>query len=180
MNDDGLRELRVNAVELLRQPGAIKEIDATVSAHALDIEHSALSGDVTVAVELEAINDGITVRGTVSAPWTGACRRCLQDLSGVIRARVDELYQTTVTDDEAFPIENNQLDLAPMARQTALLELGEERLCRVDCAGLCPVCGIDRNAAGDGGAWGGIAACDCDTTVRDDRWAALEGLRFDE
>ena len=167
---DGLRELRVNAVELLRQPGAIKPVVATVSGIALEIDHDALAGDITADVELEALNDGICVRGEVRAPWTAVCRRCLTELSGIAVGEVDELYQVVLTADDAYPIENNQLDLAPMVRQTALLELDEERLCRDECAGLCPVCGIDRN----------VDTCDCDTTVRDDRWAALDGLRLDD
>ncbi|BAN02177.1 YceD family protein [Ilumatobacter coccineus] len=170
MADDGLRELRVNAVELLRQPGAVKEIDTTVAASALDVEHESLTGDISVSVDLESMNDGISVRGTVSAPWNGVCRRCLKELGGELSVPVDELYQIDVIDEEAYPIENNQLDLSPMARQTALLELDQERLCRSDCAGLCPKCGIDRNDE----------TCDCDTTVKDDRWAALDGLQLDD
>lgn len=170
MVDDGLRALRVNAVELLRQPGALKEIDTTVEPAVLDVEHESLEGDIRVAVDLESMNDGIAVKGSVGAPWRGACRRCLKELTGEISAAVDELYQIHVVDDDAYPIENNQLDLAPMARQTALLELDEERLCRPDCAGLCPVCGIDRNDD----------SCECDTSVKDDRWAALDGLTLDD
>ena len=85
-------------------------------------------------------------------------------------AVVDERYQREVTDEDAYPIEGGQLDLAPMTRQLVLLELDDERLCRDDCAGLCPICGIDRNAE----------TCDCDTTVKDDRWSALEGLVLDD
>ena len=170
MADDGLRALRVNALELLRQPGAVKPVEATVSALALEVLHDSLDGDVEVDLVLEALNVGITVRGTVAAPWKGVCRRCLTGLSGRAQGAVDELYQVNVTDDDAFPIENNQLVLAPMVRQTALLELDEVRLCRPDCAGLCPVCGADRNDT----------RCDCDTTVTDDRWAALDALRLEE
>lgn len=170
MVDDGLRALRVNAVELLRQAGVFKEIDATVSAAALEVEHDSLDGDIRVVVTLESMNDGISVSGSVSAPWNGACRRCLKPLGGELEATVEELYQLDVIDEEAYPIENNQLDLSPMSRQTALLELDQERLCEPQCAGLCGVCGIDRN----------IASCTCDTTVKDDRWAALEGLKLDD
>ena len=74
-----------------------------------------------------------------------ACRRCLRPLDGVVVADVDELYQEHVTDPDAFPIEDGQLDLAPMVRETVLLELADAPLCRHDCAGLCPSCGIDRN-----------------------------------
>ena len=164
------RELRINAVELLRQPGAVRPVEVTVPGQALDVEHEALAGDIGVELELEALNDGIVVRGIIEAPWVRPCRRCLKDLSGVARADVDELYQVEILDEEAYPIVDGQLDLAPVARQAALLELDNERLCRDDCAGLCPQCGIDRN----------IETCDCDTEVTDHRWAALDGLVLDD
>ncbi len=164
------RALRVNALELLRQPGATKPIEISIPGAELDVVHDQLVGDIVIDVELEAMNDGIEVVGTVRAPWAGPCRRCLIDLSGTAEGVVDELYQVTVIDDDAYPIVDNQLDLAPMARQVALLELDQERLCRADCAGLCAGCGIDRNEA----------SCSCDLTVTDNRWAALDGLVLDE
>ena len=164
------RALRVNALELLRQPGATKTIEVDASGEELDVEHESLNGDVRVAVELEALTDGISVRGEVVAPWAAPCRRCLRDLSDRSVAVVEELYQVEVLDDDAYPIVDNRVDLAPMARQLALLELDEERLCRQDCAGLCGVCGIDLNAS----------SCECDTTVKDDRWSALDGLVLDD
>lgn len=167
---DPLRPLRVNALELLRQPGTLRAVTATIGGAPLDVVHEALDGEVEIDVELEATNDGINVRGEVVAPWSGRCRRCLTEVSGRAVADVDERYQRELTDDDAYEIENNQLDLAPMTRQLVLLELDDERLCRPDCAGLCPVCGIDRNQG----------SCSCDTTVRDERWAALDGLVLDD
>ena len=61
-------------------------------------------------------------------------------------------------------------DLAPMVRESILLELDGDRLCAEDCAGLCPQCGVDRNEG----------TCDCVTDVRDERWAALDGLVVDD
>jgi uncharacterized protein len=165
-----LRELRINAVELLRQPGATKSIDVEVPGSAIDVVHEALAGDIAIDLELLALNDGIAVTGRLVAPWAAPCRRCLRDLDGSAVADVDELYQVVVIDEDAYPIIDNQLDLAPMVRQGALLELDDERLCAPDCAGLCPVCGIDRNTE----------SCACDTTVKDDRWAALDGLVLDD
>jgi uncharacterized protein len=165
-----LRELRVNAAELLRQPGAVKIVVVDVSGTDLDVDHDALDGDIAVDLELLALNDGIAVTGQVVAPWAGPCRRCLRELSGHAAADIRELYQVELIDEDAYPIHDNQVDLAPMARQAALLELDAEHLCADDCAGLCPVCGIDRNSA----------VCSCDATVRDDRWSALDGLVLDE
>jgi uncharacterized protein len=167
---DPLRPLRINAVELLRQPGAVREVSLDVAAEPLDVEHDRLAGDIHVELRLTALNDGIDVDGTVSADWATVCRRCLVDLSGTAVGTVDELYQIDPLDPDAYVIEDGQLDLAPLVRETILLELDNERLCREDCAGLCPVCGVDRNTTD----------CSCETTVRDERWAALEGFVPDD
>ena len=167
---DPLRPLRINAVELLRQPGATRDVALDVAAESLDVEHDRLVGDLHVELRLTALNDGIDVDGTVSAGWATVCRRCLTDVSGTAVGIVDELYQIEPLDPDAYLIEDGQLDLAPLIRETALLELDIERVCRDECAGLCPVCGVDRN----------VTECSCDTAVSDERWAALEGFVPDD
>jgi uncharacterized protein len=167
---DPLRPLRANALELLRQPGTERDVVATIAATALDVAHPALDGDIAVEYRLTSLHDGIVVHGTVHTPWAAGCRRCLRPLAGTDHTEVDELYQRDVTEPDAYAIEHDQLDLAPVTRETALLTLDDERLCRPDCAGLCPVCGIDRN----------VERCDCDTTVRDERWAVLDELRLED
>ena len=167
---DPLRPLRINAVELLRQPGAVREVAVDIAAAPLEADHERLVGDLHVALQLTARNDSIDVQGTVRAGWESVCRRCLRDLSGTAVGAVDERFQIEPLDPDAYMIEDGQLDLVPTVRETVLLELDAERLCRADCAGLCPVCGVDRNTT----------ECSCDTTVRDDRWAALEGFVPDE
>ncbi len=166
--------LRVNAVELLRQPGAVRDIDVSLDPASIDVAHDRLTGDVTASIRLVALNDGIEASGSVSAPWATVCRRCLTEIEGVAVAEVEELYRPVREDQpddpEVVPIEGGQLDLAPVVRETILLELDTERLCRDECAGLCPVCGGDRNETD----------CGCDTTVRDERWAALDDLVVDD
>lgn len=172
---DGMpHPLRVNAVELLRQPGAVRDVDVTLDPSDIDVAHERLTGPVTASIRLVALNDGIEASGTVSAPWATVCRRCLTEIEGVAVAEVEELHRPVregeVEDPEVVPIEGGQLDLTPAVRETILLELDTERLCRDDCAGLCPVCGADRNEVD----------CGCDTTVRDERWAALDDLVVDD
>lgn len=48
------------------------------------------------------------------------------------------------------------LDLDELARQQLLLALPEKRLCRTDCAGLCPHCGTNRNQSPCGCAQGAV------------------------
>jgi uncharacterized protein len=160
------RALRVNASELRRQPGSHRRVELAIAPDDLDLGDDRVTGDVSVAVDLESTIDGIVVGGVASVAWSDACRRCLRPIDGVAVAHVDELYQDHVTDPDAFPIEGDQLDLAPMTRELVLLELPDAPLCRDDCAGICAVCGRDRN----------VEPCDCDDTVRDERWAVLDQL----
>ena len=167
---DPLRPLRINAVELLRQPGAVRDVELSMPAAPLDVTHERLAGDLEIALTLRSLNDGIEVTGTVAVDWATVCRRCLADIEGRAVVDIDERYQIHVTDPDAYPIVDGQLDLTPLVRESALLELDVERLCRQECAGLCPVCGADRNEVD----------CGCDTTVRDERWSALEGFTPDD
>src|SRR5713226_9546415 len=49
-----------------------------------------------------------------------------------------------------------------------LLAMPGQILCREDCKGLCPTCGIDRNAG----------SCQCADSDGDSRWEQLKNLRF--
>ncbi|MDJ0770762.1 MAG: DUF177 domain-containing protein [Ilumatobacter sp.] len=162
--------LRVNARELLRQPGTDRSITVELAPGDLGIDDARITGDIAVDLVATSNIDGIVVSGEVAMPWRAPCRRCLTDVRGTAGVEVDELYQDDVSDEDAYAIEGDQIDLAPAVREYVLLELPDDPLCRDDCAGICPVCGIDRNTA----------SCECDTSVRDERWAALDDLRLDD
>jgi uncharacterized protein len=162
--------LRINALELLRHAGATRHIETELAPAELDLVDERLNGDISVALDATSSVDGIVVRGTVSTPWRGQCRRCLADVTGVSVSELDELFQQDPHHEEAVEIVGDQIDLAPVAREYVLLDLPDAPLCRDDCAGICPECGADRN----------VAPCGCDTTALDPRWSALEGLELDD
>ena len=58
------------------------------------------------------------------------------------------------------------LDLAEMLREQFYLALPMQPLCRPDCQGLCPSCGIDRN----------VDTCQCKTEWIDPRLSVLQAL----
>ena len=129
--------------------------------------------EVGAEVTLSSYPGGITATGTVTAPWTGECRRYGGEVTGEVTAAVRERYvpsevDGTAVDPEAdvYLLTDNLLDLEPLARDAVLLELPLAPLCAEDCAGLCPTCGANRNTE----------TCDCAPAV-DPRWAALDALR---
>jgi DUF177 domain-containing protein len=77
----------------------------------------------------------------------GPCYRCLEDavLELPISARE---YQATNPESEEMRtpyLEDDRLDLSAWARDALALELPDKILCKLDCAGLCPVCGKNLN-----------------------------------
>ncbi|MBU6317180.1 MAG: DUF177 domain-containing protein [Acidobacteria bacterium] len=162
--------LVVNAAELLRRPGNQKTVALGVPLSDLDVrddERFTDGTEVDIALELESLSDGIVVDGTVTVPWQGTCRRCLEPTGGVSVSEVHELYQRVITDPDAFEIIGDQIDLKPVAREAVLLDAPTTPLCDPECKGLCPTCGANLNEA----------TCQCAPPPADPRWAALDQLR---
>jgi uncharacterized protein len=139
-------------------------------ADAIVAETATVDADVIVS----AIDGGVEVSGTVSAPFTAPCRRCGRPLAGDIVADVREVYRPRSLrerdgeeDEETYELGSDYLDLAPLARDAVLLDLPIAPLCRADCRGLCDRCGADLN----------IDPCDCAGEQRDERWSVLDVLR---
>jgi uncharacterized protein len=79
-----------------------------------------------------------------------------------------ELGLELATDDlDVFPYTGDVIDLEPLVREQFVLSIPYAPLCKEDCRGLCPQCGIDRN----------VASCECAAPI-DPRFAALQGLKL--
>ncbi|HEY4332010.1 MAG TPA: DUF177 domain-containing protein [Ilumatobacteraceae bacterium] len=163
------RPLLINAAELLRRPGSERVVDVSLTTDELGLDDPRFApGDVlSVHLRMESLSDGIVVVGSIDIPWHGACRRCLRELAEHIVSPVDELYQSVITNPDAFEIIGDQLDLTSMVRELALLDAPLTPLCREDCAGLCPTCGVDHNEV----------SCDCVPATLPSPWDALDALK---
>jgi uncharacterized protein len=161
--------LVVPVAELLRRPGTRRSLQVTVDAEGLEARDARVpdGSPLEVDVVLESLADGVVVSGQIRSGWEGTCRRCLGPASGSLAADVHELYQHRPLDEEAFTFEGDQLDLRPMVRELAIVELPTAPLCRDECRGLCPICGVDRNTLD----------CGHDEAPADPRWSVLDALR---
>ena len=167
------RPLLVDVTELRRRPATRAPLVAEVVLSDLTTSGASVpaGGRVHVGTELESVPEGIVATGTVSAPWTAQCRRCLTGVAGDLAVAVREVFEDQP--DEAagiLPIVDMHIDLEPPVRDAVLLHLPLAPLCRDDCQGLCATCGADLNE-GD---------CGCEPEVGDPRWAALNELDFED
>lgn len=166
------RPLRVGVAELRRRLGTRKHHRQRVRLDDLAISTAAVPSDAEVDVDLglESISDGLVVEGTVTAPWMGDCRRCLEPVEGVVETKVREIFERHPVEGETYKLLDDQVDLEPMVRDAVLLALPLAPLCRADCAGPSPEAFPTGRTAPDAAA----------TRRRDERWAVLDELQFDE
>lgn len=103
----------------------------------------------------------------------GPCWRCVGPARIAVTVDASEFAADGRTADDDFDeafdsvyLSETTLDLGLWTRDSIAEELPMAILCRPDCAGLCPTCGVDRNTT----------ACDCAEPPADSRWDALREL----
>jgi uncharacterized protein len=105
-------------------------------------------------------DDTIHVRGRLHADVALHCGRCLEGFSMALDQELDLFYlpheagQDQEEEDEVelsdrdvvvAYYEGDRLDLGEVIREQLFLAVPLSRLCREDCQGLCPHCGVNRN-----------------------------------
>ena len=124
----------------------------------------------------------VSVTGAFRATARLLCGRCLEPLVSAIAQEVDlhllpssglaagarrQEVELGMDDLEVDFYQGDTLDVARLLRSETHLALPMKPLCRLDCGGLCPVCGGNRN----------LTACQCGIRRVDSRLAPLEALK---
>jgi uncharacterized protein len=159
--------LLVSVADLLRRPGTRRPVQRSVVLPLLALSTAAVpeGGAASLDLVLESIANGIVVTGTIRVPWVGECRRCLDVVHGEAQAEVHDIFDPHPVEGETYPRAGETIDLEPLVRDAVLLMLPLAPLCRADCLGPAP----DEFPA---------VVVPVDGPV-DERWAALDQLRFD-
>lgn len=128
----------------------------------------------TVPVRLDIskmTGGGHSLRIRFEAAVHGPCMRCLKDAEPTTEVDAREVDQPGGGEELDSPyVSSDELDIAQWANDAFVLALPVQVVCRPDCLGLCPVCGIDLNEAEPGHAH---------ESAPDPRWAALNDLKFE-
>lgn len=91
---------------------------------------------------------GLIVQANFSAETTLECVRCLNEFDHSLTWQLTELYafnKKSVSESELLLPEDAHIDLQPLVREYALLEVPIKPICKPTCKGLCSVCGEDLN-----------------------------------
>ncbi|MFA5711367.1 DUF177 domain-containing protein [Mycolicibacterium sp.] len=144
--------LAFDVSRLGRRPGSMITVtDAVASPSGIGLDLIAIEAGAPLELDLrfESVSEGVLVTGSVSAPTSGECSRCLSPLTSAVRIDLTELYafpdsatEQSSEADEVGHVVNDTVDLEQAIVDAVGLELPLSPVCAPDCEGLCPHCGI--------------------------------------
>lgn len=134
---------------------------------------------LTLRGRLEHSGQDYLLRGTLKGEVETSCVRCLEPALlpvdvDIAVCFVEKEKETEESDDldapDVIPFEDGVIDLSSEIRDEILLALPQNPACKESCAGLCPVCGGNRN----------VKPCDCEAQqkVAQSKFAALGKLKI--
>jgi uncharacterized protein len=126
--------------------------------------------------------DHIRAQGRVTTRVRLGCSRCLAEYVADIDAPFtvfylpvaagmsqDEEVELTAEDLVSVTYEGDEIDFAGEISEQVLAEIPYKPLCREECRGLCPVCGVDLN----------VSDCGCKDESFNIKFGALKKLKLD-
>jgi len=136
-------------------------------------------GRTHLSGELMREQEGVSFSGDVETVATLECSRCLEPYDLPLELHFDLLYTTAPepdgkresrVDEDDIPrvqFDGRRIDLSQLLAEQVYLAVPLKPLCREECGGLCPHCGINRNEA----------SCNCrETRAEDPRLLGLKKL----
>ena len=169
--------MRVSIAKIKANPLSALDFSLTedVSADSYGYRDFSVSGPLTVSGRLQNSGDGSF---SADLSWSGEivqqCGRCGKPFSTPVEGRAETRF--TLADradadgeDQLWPIREDQADLAEAVLNEIWFRCPMQPLCRPDCRGLCPVCGVDLNQQ----------SCSCGKDDIDPRWEKLKNLKFE-
>ncbi|WP_192860143.1 YceD family protein [Mycobacterium sp. MS1601] len=156
-----------------RRPGSMLHVEQTVpspSRIGLDLIAIQQGAPLELDLDFQSVSEGVLVTGTVDAPTSGECARCLEPVTGTVAIELTELFaypdsttEATTEEDEVGHVVDDTIDLEQSIVDAVGLQLPLAPLCGPDCPGLCQTCGVPL----------ATAEPDHHHDVIDPRWAKL-------
>ena len=168
------------------EPDKLKEIGVRFS-HVYQVgelllgeKDAQMAGPAEVQGTIDRRGNEVELRGSLRAKIDVPCGRCLQPVAVAVNTEFQERFTPAVSwraepqhelseeDLNLSVFDGEAIELNDLVREEILLAMPGHVLCREDCKGLCPICGIDKN----------LSSCQCETKEIDSRWQKLKELQM--
>jgi uncharacterized protein len=138
------------------------------------------SPPTSVVLELFLEGSTVVVNGEAHAQYFSLCARCAEDTEKTLNVPVNIILKPRPTrgpdaaQDEDINFgyyDDQEVDCDSVVEEILVLALPYTVLCKDDCRGLCPSCGVNLN----------VEKCSCVSSSSGDlRFAVLRGLKIND
>lgn len=162
--------MKINVFKVKDNVGRLEPFRFTVSPDKIDVDKQLkIIGDIDIVGAVKNEGSILDVSGQVSANIKLICGRCLEEFTTKISAEFNEKYHYLDHNEDQHDFmyfSGEELDITDIVRESLLLAEPMKKICREDCKGFCPDCGINLNDS----------ECSCSKKAIDPRLAVLQKL----
>lgn len=153
---------------ILKTDGARLEIEINQLMEGLNAISDDLSFESPVKFKGSILNSGgvLKLKGKLSTMYKSKCSRCLNDVEAEINADIlEDFFEEGKGEEEAYTYKGKYVELEKVFKDNIILNLPAKQVCKKECKGLCPRCGINLNEE----------TCNCKNEEIDLRLEVLKG-----
>ncbi|MDI6786458.1 MAG: DUF177 domain-containing protein [bacterium] len=150
-----IREISIE--EIKKKASSKAKIVRNIDSKTIEIRSLRFIGNIKVDLLLEAIENTINLTGKINTEVELECNRCLRNFNyplnisvnnNFIKKGIDKTegcFELKKEDVDNLYFQGECIDLLRNIREEILLNIPNYSLCKEDCLGFCPKCGIDLN-----------------------------------
>jgi uncharacterized protein len=140
----------------------------------LDLQDSWFISPINVSLLINKGLSEITIKCNLQVEAQFTCDRCLSPFKQILKSSCSIILSYTDLgsinyDETIVPITSltSEVDITQQIRDSLITSVPMKKLCKEDCLGLCPHCGVNLN----------FEKCKCDKNSIDARWEPLKNLQ---
>jgi uncharacterized protein len=133
-----------------------------------------LHKDIIFSGVIFKVDDNVILNGSIQYTFEDECARCLITFDKTVTTSFEavlmrQLEENEESDEIKLKITDGCVDLEETIKQMIYLSMPMKSLCKKDCKGICPNCGVNLNNE----------ECKCNNDLTDPRFDKLKDLLKD-
>ena len=128
--------------------GTNEKVEIADSLADLEFVAGVVGSGISGRVKVTKLEDCLLVTGGLDGDLKIICDRCLEEFDRKIPIKLESCYYI---DRKEHPAEDflvdkyGQIDLTEAVREEIILNTSLKNICKLDCLGICPECGENKN-----------------------------------
>lgn len=141
--------MRLNLKSVIAAPGAVMPFEFQLDLSELDFNGTCpICEPVSVTGEVKNAAGALVLNAEAKTNLHLICDRCAAPFQREKTLRYETLLAAELEDeenDEILLLDGDELDVGEAVTTAFILDMDTKNLCKEDCKGLCPACGVNLN-----------------------------------